>query len=276
MTFRYTSKTLLGATALVAFGASMAAAQARPTSTSRIPISKEPAKEAPGEVMVRVDTVTLYKTDTLRLTTEKLRVDTLTQTTIRVDTVVAPVPPLRVPSGLYFGLAGGVSAPNGALYNPNSAGPSFQAQLGWQGAKNLIGLRGDVNYAQPGEDGRFSGTQGNPDILNFSADMKLQLPFFTHLMGAQHRFAMYGIGGYTYTRYKSLPIRVDAVGPNGAITVVPGESDWSGHHGWNAGGGLSLGWGRTELFLESRVLSFNPSNAPQARQIPVMFGINFF
>ena len=89
MRFRYTSKTLLGATALVAFGASMAAAQSRPTSTSRIPISKE----APGEVMVRVDTVTVFKTDTLRLTTERLRVDTLTRETIRIDTVIPPAPP---------------------------------------------------------------------------------------------------------------------------------------------------------------------------------------
>lgn len=273
MSFRNTSKLVFGAASVLAISATVGAAQSTgPTSTRRIPISKEAA----GEVMVRTDTVTIYKTDTLRLTTERLRVDTLTTTTVRVDTVIPAPEPLRLPSGMYFGLAGGVSAPNGALYNPNSAGPSFQAQLGWQGAKNLLGLRADVNYAQPGEDGRFSGTQGNPDILNFSGDVKLQLPWFTHLMGAQHRFAIYGLGGYTYTRYKSLPIRVDAVAPGGTINVIPGSDDWQGFHGWNAGGGVSLGWGRTQLFLESRVLSFNPDNAPQARQIPVMFGINFF
>jgi hypothetical protein len=274
MSFRYTSRTLLGAAALVAISASLVAAQSTgvPKSTRRIPISKE----APGEV-VRVDTVTLYKTDTLRLT-EQLpgRVDTVRNTVIRIDTVVPPPLPVRLPNGLYFGLAGGVSAPNGALYNTNSAGPSFQAQVGWQGAKNLLGVRADVNYAQPGEDGRFSSLQGNPDILNFSADAKLQLPFLTHLMGASHRFALYGIGGYTHTMYKSLPIRLEGQTASGDIIVAPGEADWKHFNGWNAGGGASLGWGRTELFLESRLLSFKPDNAPQARQIPFMFGINFY
>ena len=58
---------LVGATALLAIGATLASAQdttrARPRSTRRIPISKE----APGEVTRRVDTVTVYRTDTLRV-----------------------------------------------------------------------------------------------------------------------------------------------------------------------------------------------------------------
>jgi hypothetical protein len=53
-------------------------------------------------------------------------------------------------------------------------------------------------------------------------------------------------------------------------------SGWHSHGGWNAGGGASLQWGRTELFLESRVIAFNHSNAPQARQIPTVFGINVY
>ena len=43
-----------------------------------------------------------------------------------------------------------------------------------------------------------------------------------------------------------------------------------------AGGGASLSWGRTELFIETRVLSFDPTNAPQSRQMPFMFGMNWF
>jgi len=275
MIFRLTSKTLFGAAAMVAFGASFVTAQSRPVSTRRIPISKE----ATGEVIPKTDTVTIYKTDTLQVTTQLPgRIDTLrlTNTVTVVDTVIPAPPPLRLPGGLYFGLAGGVSAPNGALYNPNSAGPSAQAQLGWQGAKNLLGLRADVNYAKPGEDSRFAAFQADPEVVNFSADAKLQLPFFTHLMGAQHRFALYGIGGYTRTMYKNLPIRVNGTTADGQIVVVTGTNDWSSFNGWNAGGGASLGWGRTELFLETRVLSFKPENAPQARQMPFMFGINFF
>src|SRR5512133_2513466 len=65
---------LFAGAAIFALDASAASAQdttrARPRSTKRIPITKE----APGEVSTtpaappRVDTVTVYKTDTLRLT----------------------------------------------------------------------------------------------------------------------------------------------------------------------------------------------------------------
>jgi len=276
MSFRYTTKTLLGAAALVALGASLVAAQGtgRPTSTRRIPISKEAA----GEVM-KTDTVTVtvYKTDTLRLTQQlPPRVDTLRLTTTRVDTVIPPAPPIRLPGGFYAGLGAGGMAPNGALFTPNSAGFTGQLQLGWQGAKNLLGIRGDVNYSQPGEDSRFSGPQGDPDIWNFSLDAKAQLPLFNHLFGATHRFALYGIGGYTYTRFKNLPIRVDNPTNPDVPLYAQGSSDWKGFSGWNAGGGASLMFGRTELFLETRVLAFDPDNAPTARQMPFVFGINFY
>jgi hypothetical protein len=274
MSFRFNSKTLFGAAAMVAFGASLATAQSGPTSTRRIPISKD----AGGEV-AKTDTVTLYKTDTLRLTNTVTRVDTVTttrtNTVTRYDTVTI-APTFRLPSGMYFGFGGGVSAPNGALFNTNSAGPSAQVQVGWQGAKNLLGIRGDVNYAQPGEDGRYSSAQGNPDIINFNADLKLNLPFFNHLMGAQHRFNIYGIGGYTHTMYKSLPIRAEGANPDGSIIVVTGSSEWTHQNGWNAGAGASLGWGRTELFVESRVLAFKTTGIPQARQMPFVLGINLF
>jgi hypothetical protein len=268
MSLRYT-KYLTGASAMLALGASVAMAQTT-TSTRRIPISKE----APGEVALpRVDTVTVYRTDTLRIT----RVDTVAGATVyRVDTVQAmPVMrQVRLPYGLYFGLGGGVTAPNGALYNPNSAGPSGQAQLGWQG--KILGLRGDVNYGKPGEDGRYSWMQADPEILNFSADAKLNIPFLTHAFGSTHRFGLYGVGGYTHTMYKNLPMRAEALASDGSIVIIPGRNDWQHQNGWNAGGGASLGWGRTELFLETRVLAFNNDAIPLARQMPFIFGINLY
>jgi len=280
MKFRFTTKTLLGAATMVAMGASLTTAQVRPTSERRIPVSKE----APG--VVARDTVTIYKTDTLRVTNQLPgRVDTVrtTNTVYRTDTVtVAPMaPPIRLPGGLYFGLGGGVSAPNGSLYNPNSAGPTVQAQLGWQGAKNVLGIRGDVNWTKPGEDSQYSFLRSDPKVLNFSADAKLNVPFLTHMFGATHRFGIYGIGGYTHTMYKGMPIRVEnieaglAATPSG-LRIRPGGSDWVHNNGWNAGGGASLGWGRTEVFFETRVLAFTNTNIPQARQMPFVLGLNFY
>ena len=279
MSFRFTSKTLSGAAAMVAFGASLAAAQSGPTSTRRIPISKEAGGEVSTTTTTKTDTITLYKTDTLRLTNTVTKVDTVTNTVTntvtKVDTVTV-APAVRLPNGLYFGIGAGVTAPNGSLFTPNSAGPSAQAQLGWQGAKNMLGIRGDVNWAKPGEDSRYAGVQADPDILNFSADAKLQLPFFNHLFGAQHRFALYGIGGYTHTMYKNLPIRAEQPNADGSINVIPGNGSWTHQNGWNAGGGASLMWGRTELFVETRVLAFNNDVISQARQMPFMLGINFY
>jgi len=284
MKFRFTAKTLLGAAAMVAMGASLATAQVRPTSTRRIPISKD----SPGEVVK--DTVTVYKTDTVRVTQQLPgRVDTVrtTNTVYRTDTVtVAPMaPPIRLPGGLYFGIGGGVSAPNGSLYNPNSAGPSAQLQLGWQGAKNVFGIRGDVNYTKPGEDSQYSYLAADPEVVNFSADAKLNIPFLTHMFGATHRFGIYGIGGYTHTMYKNLALRAETLNGGGDGVVITSLSGlpihapmnaWTHMNGWNAGGGASLGWGRTEIFFETRVLSFTGTNIPQARQMPFVLGLNFY
>ncbi|MGH7617832.1 MAG: hypothetical protein ACREPM_11435 [Gemmatimonadaceae bacterium] len=304
MTFRISCRTISGAAALLSLGASLAVAQdtTRARSTRRIPISKE----APGEV-VRVDTVTVYRTDTLNMTT--LRVDTLrlTHTVYRVDTVTKfPVRTLH--GGWYLGAAGGGSAPAGALFTPNSAGASFQGQLGWQGAKQVFGGRFDVNYTQPGEDSRFSGFQADPDIWNYNFDAKIQLPWLTHMMGSVGRFAVYGLGGFSIVQYKNLPMRIDNPFNSDVPLFLVGNCDqianltttsvqtingnqvvvnnldvngnscggWHSHGGWNAGGGASLQWGRTELFIESRVIAFTRSNTPMARQIPTVFGINVY
>jgi hypothetical protein len=274
MKVRYTPTTLVGAAAMLAIGASLVFAQdtskARPRSQRRIPISKE----APGEV-ARVDTVTVYHTDTLRITSAPIyRVDTLRMTNTRVDTVALPPRPVafRMPSGVYFGLAAGQSNPAGAIFTPNSAGFTGQAQLGWQNATQVFGVRGDMNYAALGQDSNF-GTEGR--LWNFSADAKLALPI-AHVFGNRHRFAVYGIGGYTYTRFWDLAMRVDAQPGQVDPVFITGVPDYQHQNGWNAGGGVSLLWGRNELFVESRVLAFTPSNAPMVRQIPIVLGLNWY
>jgi len=281
----YSSNVLFSAATLLAFGSSIAFAQdstkTKPTSSRRIPISKE----APGDVAstkARTDTVTLYKTDTLRLTTTTPpRVDTVRTTSTVVvhdTTVVQPMmKPVRLPGGLYIGLGGGVSAPNGSIFNPNSAGPTAQFNLGWQGAKSVLGLRLDANYATPGEDSQYRNLQpDHPTIVNVNADVKLNLPIFNHAFGNSTRFNIYGLGGPSYVSYKGLPIRITAAGGFGPANVQPGSSDWQSHWGWNAGGGASIGFGRTEIFAETRVIAWSTDASPQARQMPFVLGVNLF
>jgi len=279
MILHYKANTLVGAAAMLVLGASLAVAQdttkAKAKSQRRIPISKE----APGEVS-RIDTVTVYRTDTLRLTPEtRYRVDTvrLTNTVMRIDTVQLPPRAINYmfPFGMYFGLGAGTSAPAGAIFTPNGVGYTGQAQLGWQG--DYLGLRGDVNYAQLGQDSQFSKNgESDARLWNFSADAKLQLPFARDLFGSRHRFALYGIGGYTYSRFRDLPMRITPQPGQTDPQFVLGTPDFQHQGGWNAGGGASLMWSRTELFVESRVLAFTPTNAPMARQIPIILGLNWY
>jgi len=262
---------------MLAVSAGTAMAQAR--STTRIPISKE--GPAP-----RVDTVTVtvYKTDTLRLqgridtVTLRGRVDTVVRTVTRVDTVAPPPPVIRLPNGFYFGLGGGVNAPAGALYNPNSAGPAGQVQLGWASVTQPFGIRLDGNYGKFGEDALYSGFQADPEIVNLSADVTIGLPWFTHALGLSSRFAPYILGGGTYTMFKNLPMRVETGGvqPAGGVPIAVGTNEWQHNGGWNAGLGAGVMWGRTQIFVESRLVMFDPSNAPAARQFPTIVGINIF
>ena len=123
---------LFAGAALFALDVTAAAAQdttttRRAKSQRRIPVSKEAGGEVATPV-VRVDTVTVYKTDTLRM---QGRVDTVTttNTVTRVDTVVQNVPMVvRQIGGLYFGLAGGTNLPEGGLRSVNNVG----ARIFWQ------------------------------------------------------------------------------------------------------------------------------------------------
>jgi len=288
MSLNNRSKSVSSAALILAFGATVALAQANPPkSTKRIPISKEAA----GEV-VRVDTVTRF--DTVTLTNTVYRTDTLVRTQMRVDTVtVMPPPvPIRLPGGMFFGLAAGSSAPDGSIFTPNSMGYVGQAQLGWQNYKQALGGRISGSYTGLGQDSFFSRGH-NAKLWTFSTDLKLNLPL-GHVFGFTPRLAAYGIGGWTYTWFKNLPHRLDSnvdvtvVNPtnNGLVirdvnvdlgnVYLLGEDSWTGRNGWDAGGGLSLVWGRSEVFVESRVIGFTPHNSPSARQIPIVLGFNWY
>jgi hypothetical protein len=290
MSHHRTSWAVIGAAALLAFApeASRAQAKPKPASSKRIPITKESA----GEV-VRVDTVT--RVDTLQITNTIYRTDTITVNTVRVDTVtLVPRPaPIHLPNGFYVGLAAGSSAPDGSLYIPNGVGYMGQLQLGWQHAKQVLGARISGGYTGLGQDSQFS-VGDNGQLWTLSTDAKFNLPM-GHVFGLTPRLNAYGIGGWTYTWFRNLPHRVDAdlsgavVTNNGTIVttnndldinhpavIVLGSDSWTGRNGWDAGGGLSLMWGRSEVFAEARVLGFSIENGGNARQIPIVLGFNWY
>ncbi len=245
------------------------------TSQTRIRVSK--SGTSGGEVTTRVDTVTVTRVDTVTVNNTTTRVDTVTVT--RVDTVsIAPPPRLvRYPTGLYFGVGGGASEPAGSMFTPNGAGITGQAQLGIKSFNFPIGIRGDVNYLRPGQDSRYSGYASDGSLWNFNGDLTLDLPILTHMFGLSPRFNIYALGGASYSRWRQVFIASNrslaGIGPVNATW----SNDWQSHWGWNAGGGGSLSFGRTEIFVESRLISFTPDNATEsARQIPFVVGVNLF
>jgi hypothetical protein len=254
----------------------------KPTSAQRIRITKETGangdvasarRDAITVYRTRVDTVTSYRVDTLRM---RGRNDTVWTT--RYDTVT--VAPIAVPSvqrvlhGLYFGLAAGTTSPTGSLFQANNAGMGGQAQLGWNPTGIPLGIRADVNYARFGQDAAYAQTHVNGQLLTGSADLRLALPVLTHLLGLSPRFGLYGIGGLTYASYRNLQMDMSACcGTGPTNTSAPSSGN---KLGWNAGGGATLAWGHKELFVESRLIDFKSANALSARAVPILLGMNWF
>lgn len=278
---------LLVAGAAMVVSASSASAQAGPRSTKRIPVSKE----APGEVVTpRVDTITVYKTDTLRLQgrTDTLR---LTGATVTVhDTTIVNVPmQVRHFGGMYFGLGGGVGLPYGAIRTVNEPGPLGQVQVGWQGLNTVFGLRADLGVTRLAHNADYASMGDRPMMFNGNADVRLNLPIFTHTLGSSVIFTPYLIGGGSYIRYNNLraklssdlvnaPIaqRVRIANGTDAGSTTPDDS-YHNNFGWNAGGGFAFHAGRKEMFVEVRGVHFSTGDQFHAAwQVPIVFGVNVF
>lgn len=287
---------LLVAGAAMVVSASSASAQARPTSTRRIPVSKE----SPGEVAApRVDTVTVYKTDTLRL---QGRVDTLRLTgpTVTVhDTVVQQVPmTLRHVGGLYLGLGGGVGMPYGSIRTVNQPGELGQIELGWQPYASALGFRIDGTWNRFSRNPAYSslGTGVNVDRPMFwtgNAGVRLTLPILNATLGSNVRMRPYLIGGGSVVHYSDLRMKLDndngsaatqgGFGDRHAVfatdvnntTTTGSNTDW----GFYAGGGLGFHASRKEVFVESRGIWFQHGSSDMFHRginVPLVFGVRFF
>jgi hypothetical protein len=289
---------LLVAGAALALDASTVAAQRKTTSTKRIPITKE----SPGEVTPRVDTVTVYRTDTLRM---EGRIDTLrlTGATVTVhDTVVQQVQmTARHIGGMYLGLGAGPALPFGSIRTVNEPGAMGQVNLGWQGLNSALGFRLDGAFTQYAHNADYAILGDRPKVWNGNADVRLNLPFFNHTLGSSVLFTPYLIGGGSWLYYNNLRVKLDndngaantqggfgpqhvvISGATNATTLAGQENDsYESSWGWNAGGGFAFHAGKKEMFVEARWVHFTPNNdlpsntISSAWHLPITFGVNFF
>jgi hypothetical protein len=310
---------LAAGAALIALDASASMAQdtthARPRSTKRISVKKESGEVAP---MPRVDTVTIYRTDTLQL---QGRIDTvtMTNTVVRTDTLVQTITrPIPAIGNFYGGFAAGVSVPAGGLQHLNETGGTGQLQFGWQPIHSVLGARLDGSYSRYRRPFDLSGDEfavvtplvnftniesRSPNIWNFNLDLKVTIPGIESAFGHAVTFQPYLLGGGGFVTYDHLPLETSDGGfivvrdgvvqtTNGVIltgvTVDNFDTGWHTNWGWNAGGGLAWRFANKELFVESRVLGFNTNHNNNlnnlfpnlsfrsARQVPIVFGMNFY
>jgi hypothetical protein len=268
---------LVAGAAIFALDASAASAQAKPpTSTKRIPITKE----APGEVVtpsVRIDTVMVYRTDTLRMPGRRDTVVT-TQTVVRVDTVSIPVPMvLQQIGGFYFGLGGGSSFPASDFNDSDKPGWRVEGLIGVDPIGSPLGIRLSGGYARYSPHSYVAGKLGNAQLMTGALDAKLRL---VSVQPMSKRVQLYAIGGGTYNRFKDILENnhgVLSIGDNiGGLGVAPTpDHNWHNGFGYNLGGGAEIGWGRTNLFVESRFARFKGENS-NISHVPVVIGLSWF
>jgi len=271
---------LIAGAAIFALDASAASSQdttrTRPRSTKRIPV----VKESPGEVVtpVRVDSVTVYRTDTLRLPG---RVDTvsMTNTVTRVDTVSIPMPQiLQQIGGLYFGLGGGSSLPAANFNDSDHPGWNVMGLLGIDPIGSPLGFRITGAYSRYEPHSYAAPFLNNAQLMSGAADLKLRALTINPL---NKRIQLYGIGGLTYNRYRDilennhgvLSIGNTFTDANGQFSAV--DHDWHSGFGYNAGAGFEVGWGITNVFLESRFARFNGVNS-KISHVPLVIGLSWF
>jgi len=275
---------LVAGAAIFALDASVTSAQdttrARARSSKRIPITKEASGEVARPV-ARVDTVTVYKTDTLRL---QGRVDTVnvtkTETITRVDTVLKPAIPeiLRQIGGFYIGLAAGSSLPAANFNDSDHPGWRIEVPVGIDPINSPVGVRFNFGYSSYSPHSYAERFLDNAAVMNFDGDLKWRL---VKVQPYNKRVQIYGITGASYNRFKNIiennggQLSVGDVRTVNGVFTTPVDSDWHSGWGWQAGGGLELGWGITNLFVESRYSRFS-GEFSKISHVPLVIGLSWY
>jgi hypothetical protein len=268
-------------------------------SSTRIPISKEPVTKT-DTASGTVDTTMVQPTKVDTTTVIPVPVDTTTK--VDTTTVVTPPPPPPPPAettvvappmvirrygnGFYFGIGGGTSVPTGAIRDAYDPGFNVTVPIGWDAPLGPLGLRLDLSYNQLDARSALRNTGNavaitatNPQIWSAMADAKFRLPFTGRFVGGATTglYAIGGVGAHYLRNYSST---FGVTNPNTNIndqgvqtaTLQNNGSLW--RMGANVGGGISFGFGSTELFVESRYVHIFTKNQATS-YVPIILGLSF-
>jgi opacity protein-like surface antigen len=152
--------------------------------------------------------------------------------------------------GFYVGVGGGASMPERDTRNGYTGGWNTTVPFGWDASDLPIGVRADLSVDHLNgtriHDQNNVTTAASGDITVWSANADLKLR--AHAPGAPSRTNLYVLGGVGAHRV--------ANGVYGSAGADAGRNlefrDAKTSFGWNLGAGASIGWGPTEMFVESR------------------------
>ncbi|HEX8946211.1 MAG TPA: hypothetical protein VF785_23950 [Gemmatimonadaceae bacterium] len=267
-------------------------------SSKRIPISKEPVTKT-DTASGTVDTTMVQPTKVDTTTVTPVPVDTTTK--VDTTTVVTPPPPpppaettvvappvmvRHYGNGFYVGIGGGTSVPTGAIRDAYDPGFNVTVPIGWDAPTGPLGLRLDLSYNQLDARSalRSNGTavavtSTNPQIWSAMADAKFRLPFTGRFVGGATTglYAIGGVGAHYLRNYSST---FGVTNPNtnindqGVQTTALQSNGSLWRMGANVGGGLSFGFGSTELFVESRYVHIFTKDQATS-YVPIILGLSF-
>ncbi len=176
--------------------------------------------------------------------------------------------------GFYWGLGAGLAFPTSDFANSYRQGTDYMVQAGWDLYDSPLGIRFD---------GALDEIDGKPmpgylisDVWSWAvnADAKLRFPIPA---GNLSRFYLLGGVGlqkmYARSGNPGTPVP-GTITTNGMPTSF---GDASVKFGYNAGAGLSFGFGRSAVFLESRYRSAGTDSPISGTSsfVPLVIGLTF-
>jgi hypothetical protein len=184
--------------------------------------------------------------------------------------------------GFYFGLAGGASMPQRNIRDGYTGGWNVTVPVGWDANDSRLGFRTDFAIDH------MNGTQiQNPQLLTMAASgditvwsLNADVKIRAHAPRSTSRTNLYALAGIGAHRVVNGVY--GTLGPNAGQNLA--FNDAKTNFGWNVGAGLSVAWGPTELFVESRFfqvksdLAYHMNNGigTYTSFTPIVVGLTWF
>jgi hypothetical protein len=187
----------------------------------------------------------------------------------------------------YIGFGGGAAIPLEESRRAYDEGVNFNVPIGWESENNVLGFRlnfgyskfeGRTNFRCTGTSVPCSGStvgtrlpNQDPQIWSGMADLTLRVPFLGTWGGPMT--GLYLVGGGGYNKFSDWYDNFALTNPdvNGSSSSVNKEAVTA--FAANAGGGLRVGLGIADIFVESRyVHAFTPGH--NISYVPVLLGLS--